>query len=479
MDMGRVTRLCAVAVVVSACTAAAAPGPALAGTVAARPLFTYGDQLRLVYEAAPAERNDVQIRTSTYLVEIRDPAGVTAGAWCRGIQGDSTLAVCELDPRTAPLRMFGAVEARLGDGDDAATVHDDAGPIDARLDGGEGNDRLIGGRRGPNLLVGGPGDDTMAGGSVSDLFDQGAQLDGSDRMSGGEGHDWVDYRGRRGAVRADLEGDRDDGEIGERDQIDGDVEVLHGGQGADQLRGGAGNDFLFGGPGRDLLQGAAGNDSLNAPSSPTLVPEPALRSERTGDRLDGGPGADFLEGDAGGNRLVGGPGPDVLQGRDGADRIETKDGGTDEVHCAGGKDRLRQDRLDYHYGCDRTERQPSTPVPYRLAVEFPLSPTAVPFVDLRVGCPGAFVRRCRGTVTLEIDGAEVAGDTLSDNRDVFDPRLTEDQLARIQARDPRVRVVVKPRGRRGRTIRRNAAQLPSSAPELPPPSLAFLELRQP
>jgi hypothetical protein len=459
--------------------AAAAPGPALAGTVAAQPLRTYGHELRLVYQAAPGERNDVQIRAVdtengfTYLVEVRDPAGVTAGAWCRGVQGDRTLAVCELDP--TPRESFGLVEVRLADGDDAATVHDDAGPANAKLDGGEGNDRLIGGRRGPNLLVGGPGDDTMTGGSASDVFDQGPQPDGSDRMSGGEGPDWVLYHGRRGAVRADLEGDRDDGEAGEGDQIDADVEVLHGGQGADHLRGAAGNDFLFGGQGRDVLQGEGGGDSLTATTSPWLLPQPGLPSERTGDRLHGGPGPDFLEGDAGANLLVGGPGPDVLQGRDGADRLVTKDGGTDEVHCAGGRDRLRQDRLDYHYGCDRTEPQAPTPVPYGLSYEFPFSPTAVPYAEVRVGCPGFFVRRCRVTVTLEIDGAQVATGTLRENPGTFVPRLTEAQLERVRARDPNVRVVVSPKGRRGRTIRRSATQLPASAPELPPLSYGFAD----
>jgi Ca2+-binding RTX toxin-like protein len=85
----------------------------------------------------------------------------------------------------------------------------------------------------------------------------------------------VTYARRVAAVAADPDGVAgDDGEAGERDTINTDVENLLGGAGADTLTGNGAANLLRGGPGGDRLSGRAGTDRLDG--------------EAGYDRLDGG-----------------------------------------------------------------------------------------------------------------------------------------------------------------------------------------------
>ena len=78
----------------------------------------------------------------------------------------------------------------------------------------------------------------MIGGVEVDRFIEGSAANGSDLMVGGGERadpldffyhgDEVSYARRVKPIRADLEGDRDDGERGERDQIGSDVESIVG-----------------------------------------------------------------------------------------------------------------------------------------------------------------------------------------------------------------------------------------------------------
>ena len=141
------------------------------------------------------------------------------------------------------------------------------GPGNDTLDGGPGRDRLYGSR----------GNDTMLGGADDDTL-QGAG--GSDSISGGAGTDTVDYGLRSGAVRVTIGRGANDGRADEDDNVRGDVENVHGGDGDDVLLGNARHNTLRGGAGDDRLRGGRGND-----------------------RLSGGAGRDRLEG-RDGNRFV-------------------------------------------------------------------------------------------------------------------------------------------------------------------------------
>ena len=174
-----------------------------------------------------------------------------------------------------------------GDADDGEAGEGDLIVNAEALIGGAGNDALAG-NAGPNTLIGGPGADqmialggkdiligeagadTLLGGTGDDGFDGGA---GGDIFAGGGGFDVVDYSSRRTGVRVDLDGVRDDGARGERDNVRADVEGVIGGRAGDalignrranSLAGAGGNDILIGGGGRDGLWGKAGADRLYA-----------------------------------------------------------------------------------------------------------------------------------------------------------------------------------------------------------------------
>jgi Ca2+-binding RTX toxin-like protein len=143
------------------------------------------------------------------------------------------------------------------------------------LIGGEGNDMLEG-SRGFDDLRGGLGDDELRGGGDTDL---------------------ADYSERSAAVRVDLDGVADDGELGEADTLMG-IEQVGGGAGDDVLIGTDRFNVLFGGAGADTIRGLAGFDIV-----------------------EGGAGADRLNAGGGGGELVGGGGDDTLTGGAGFDLV--------------------------------------------------------------------------------------------------------------------------------------------------------------
>ena len=201
-----------------------------------------------------------------------------------------------------------ADDGEQGEGDRIATSVEN-------LTGGSGNDRLTG-SAGVNTLNGGSGNDALDGGLGGDL------------LLGGAGTDAADYSSRTAAVTADPDGAANDGEAGENDLVETDVESFTGGAGDDVLVGATGTNFLVGGPGADVLDGAQGDDDL-----------------------EGGPGADVLTGGSGG---------DVLQGGADADRIVARDGAWDSVRCDGGTDVAVADAIDDAATTCETVDVPST-----------------------------------------------------------------------------------------------------------------------
>ncbi len=309
---------------------------------------------------AAGERNDILVQETVDGIRVTDSTPVTPGGFCEARPDGSALC------RAAPEARLETVRIDVGDLDDSARA-DLARTTVAYLWGGAGNDVLTmvaGVPGGQTQFNGGPGDDQMIGGVEVDRFIEGSAANGSDLMVGGGERanpldffyhgDEVSYARRVKPIRADLEGDRDDGERGERDQIGSDVESIVGGPGADVLGGNAASNYLDGVLGADLLTGGDGDDRLRG----------GPHRDQSSDHLRGGRGADYLYGGGGGDSLHAGPGPDEVRGgpgRDslwpggaldsifggaGNDMLRTRDRVREEVDCGAGWDRVLPDRLE-------------------------------------------------------------------------------------------------------------------------------------
>jgi Ca2+-binding RTX toxin-like protein len=235
----------------------------------------------LVFKAGDNIGSEILIDIVGGYFKVSDSAGpVTPGWGCAVDQSDpnKARAVCPVnDPQFGQVKFVSA---------DAGNFHDTLGVrgtlgfgnMIAFLNGGEGNDELWIDIVGSGRLYGGTGHDTLEGGSGPDLLFGEAGNDwlwgyggddtlvggpGGDVMSGGPGVDTVSYTDHLKPVVADADGTRgDDGEAGEGDTIQPDVETLRGGGGNDLLIGSAANDELSGGVGDDTLVGGGGSDAL-------------------------------------------------------------------------------------------------------------------------------------------------------------------------------------------------------------------------
>jgi Ca2+-binding RTX toxin-like protein len=131
-------------------------------------------------------------------------------------------------------------------------------------------------------LTGNSGAQTLNGFGGDDLLD--GQL-GPDHIYGGAATDTATYEGRPNPVTASLDGVANDGEAGENDNVETDVENLIGGSHDDTLIGNSAGNSLYGSFGGDTLKGGGNNDGLYG--------------EGSNDTLDGGTGADYLDGEDG------------------------------------------------------------------------------------------------------------------------------------------------------------------------------------
>ena len=172
----------------------------------------------LTYSAAAGEANRVTITAGASSISVNEVGpGVTAGTGCSSTGPSS--ASCQADGVTA-------ISVSTGDGNDTARV----------------NGWL------PATFYDGPGNDTMTGGSGQDTFVSGT---GADVLKGGIGYDTADYSARTAPLTVSLDGVANDGEAGEGDNVQTDVEVVTGGAGGDTLDGGLGADDLYGGAGNE------------------------------------------------------------------------------------------------------------------------------------------------------------------------------------------------------------------------------------
>ena len=216
--------------------------------------------------------------------------------------GDQLIGGLDTDTVTYASRTASVTLDPDGLADDGEAGEADVVDTDVEnLVGGSAGDRLTG-TAGANLLSGGGGNDVLDG------------RDGADVLLGGAGTDTADYSARAAGVTADPDGAADDGELGEGDTIETDVEGSAGGAGNDVLTGGTGANVLAGGGGADVLDGVQGDDDL-----------------------DGGMGDD---------ELTGGSGSDVVRGGAGADQLRARDGGFDLVRCGTESDTAVLDAVD-------------------------------------------------------------------------------------------------------------------------------------
>ena len=372
----------------------------------------------------------------------------------------------------------GAGDAIYGlDGDDVLSIDAAAGP-GSTLFGGAGNDRLIGGES-ADVLLGEAGNDTLNGNGGNDLLlgdsngvnpgdgndslDGGAGDDnlfgggGSDVFTGGAGLDTANYSFRTAGVSVRVDALANDGEPGEGDQVQTDVETIYGGSGPDLLVGGsaanllvglAGDDTLQGGAGDDTLDGGSGADDLSGGTGVDLADysrrtenlslglgdqaddgaagegdnlrddiervaggsgDDVINGSRGSDTLDGGPGNDTIYGKAGDDLLVGGEGSDFLSGGDGNDTI---DGGSGDDTLDGG---LGTDLLDGGPGANVLNDPPEpNPTPDPTPDPDPVPPTPDP--DPTPPPPAPSFAAIDGNGVLTVAGT-AAGETLDVSTD--------------------------------------------------------------
>jgi Ca2+-binding RTX toxin-like protein len=247
----------------------------------------------------------------------------------------------------------GAVGATLVGGDGSDAIHGGSGldllrgeaGVDA-LNGAGGLDQLFGGTQ-EDLLEGGPGNDILNGEEGNDVLRGGS---GADEISGGSdligpGIDTADYSARSASVVVSIDDSLNDGEAGEGDRVQSDVENVTGGSGDDSLTGSSMDNLLNGGPGDDILDGALGGDILVGAGGTGDVADYSDRTTPLTVDLDGllgddgqagegdtvgadiegvlgGSAGDLLSGNASDNVLDGGLGGDTLNGLAGSDTVD-------------------------------------------------------------------------------------------------------------------------------------------------------------
>lgn len=223
-------------------------------------------------------------------------------------------------------------------GDDTLTGGNGADEIDGGADadtisGGLGDDASLFGGTGNDRIAGDAGADVADGDAGDDVLVEGTAANGADDLFGGSGGetdgDTVDYSGRTNAVTVGIGGPASDGESGEGDDVDADVENIIGGAGGDSLSGDGDANILTGGSGNDALDGGGGSDTANYSSASAAVTVDLAAGTSTGgagsdtltsiENATGSGFNDTLTGSSAANTLKGGDGNDVIAGAAGSD----------------------------------------------------------------------------------------------------------------------------------------------------------------
>jgi Ca2+-binding RTX toxin-like protein len=354
------------------------------------------------YIADPGEANDVTISLgggNYTIAEQGSGVTVTNGGGCT-VSGQTA---------TCPSSGTELLDVQAGDRSDTVTIQ---APT-------------------PSHISGGDGFDTLRGGS------------GADVISGGAGTDVADYSDRRNPLTITVDGKPGDGEKGENDNVQTDVEIVNGGAGNDTITGSDADNVLNGNGGKDTLNGAGGSDALNrgdgdgnqdagaggdvlhgGPGDDSVSYEEAKSSVRvtidgiagdgaagendnvmrdvenvTGSRfadvLIGNSGPNVLQGGPGNDRLNGGGGADTLDGGSGDDALQALGGGMDALLCEGGTDGVIADARDVLNNCEIVER-----TLVQVLVATTKAKRGVVRIPLR--CSAYSTDGCKGTLTLKV-----------------------------------------------------------------------------
>lgn len=351
---------------------------------------------------------------------------------------------------------------------DGQSGQDNAGLDIENIRGSGGNDTLTGTSNGSNRanqLIGGGGNDVLNGNDGNDALGGGT---GADVINGGTGSDTADYADRAVAVRVSLDGAAGDGEAGEFDNVNSDVEHVNSGFGDDvltgpgvsvvdnTLRGGVGDDFIQGGPGSDTLDGGFGEDGLDGGSG-----NDTLDGEQGDDTIDGGPGTDDIVGFNGFDRIDGGTASDTISAGEGADELWLRDGSADTASCGGGTDRVVTDDSGDSLGAEcelagtGSSYAGATPPGGGVPPTFSLTPAAIAPVEapvtvsapapswVSVSCKMPQGRKAKGTVTCKVsftgDAPKAIRATLSRSGRTFATakKRMQAQSARLRMRTTR------------------------------------------
>ena len=389
--------------------------------VTAIPATAHAGTLSVAAGVLSYTENDANARNVVTISQSPDGSRITvtdsgrSGGRALTLQTDGSCTVIRTTG-TCPAAGVTSVAVNTTDQDDTITLN---APIPGRLSGGNGNDKI----------TGGPADDVLMGDA------------GADSLSGGAGRDTADYSARTAPVAVSLNGAADDGEVGEKDNVGGDVEILAGGSGDDQLSGndgdnvllgnagndilggGAGNDQLDGGAGDDILAGSDGSDTLTggdgndtatyaasnagvqvvldgkpgdgAPGENDNVMTENAVGSAADDGLIGNAGPNTLTGGDGNDRLLGGKGSDVLDAGAGDDIIQSLDGVKDNVACGDGEDGVVSDRADVRTKCDYIKYRP-------LAATSTALHMSDGAVRAPVRCSPATAAGCHGRIALKV-----------------------------------------------------------------------------
>ncbi len=200
---------------------------------------------------------------------------------------------------------------------------------------------LISGGAGNDTIISGGGNDSLGGAEGDDILDGGA---GSDSIVGGSGNDTADYSLRTNNLVIKEDPQFGDGEAGENDFVNADIETVLGGSGNDLIEAGAvptGVNAVYGNDGNDTLRGLSGADSLYGGSG-----DDVMDGGTENDYLSGGAGRDTMSGSDGNDTLDGGKGVDRIYGNRGNDRIYAVDGYNDIIDGGKSTDVLHADAGD-------------------------------------------------------------------------------------------------------------------------------------
>jgi Ca2+-binding RTX toxin-like protein len=243
--------------------------------------------------------------------------------------GDAGKDTAWYAPRGNPITASLDNAANDGEAGENDYIHTD---IEA-IQGGLGKDTLNGGNT-DDTLKGGPGDDTLNGYGGADYLygEEGSDLlrpgPGQDHLYGGGDpanscctFDTATYSERWNPVNLSIDGNANDGEAGEGDYIDDDIEGLAGGSNNDTLIGSTRGNILTGNAGQDTLLGLGSPQEQNPGAGPHFP-----------DSLNGGPDDDSLNGGplgSVGDKIDGGAGTDTLTYASRSDDVKVYLDGTD------------------------------------------------------------------------------------------------------------------------------------------------------